>query len=126
MTKTLLQAGSPEWMADALCVGRWEDFDGDNPDTRRDALEMCGWCPVRLECEGHVVLWELGQSRRDRVTVRAGLSAAERAKREKNSPHCLGCGTETGGGACQSCRQEGLQRRYINDAPRGQPEPGQE
>jgi WhiB family redox-sensing transcriptional regulator len=74
---------NPEWMGRAECKGEdpelWQPTGVE--DTAADAREICGWCPVREQCEAHAVKYDLahgiwGGNRMDDADERTALRAA--------------------------------------------------
>lgn len=76
----LLPVSSPEWMRQALCGGHDGDFWfpewGGRYAATRKAKEVCGECPVRLEClewgmrEEHGIYGGLNKHERRRLRQR--------------------------------------------------------
>lgn len=38
------------WSSQAACLGQWDLFDSTDPEDREKAVDLCGTCPVRLNC----------------------------------------------------------------------------
>lgn len=86
-------ATAPRWQLDAACMGVnprvfWPE-DGD----MRQAVALCGSCPVLSECLKDA--WETGDYGPDAV-FRAGLTGTQRKERRKRPVkvrHCDRCGS---------------------------------
>lgn len=82
------------WMQDALCAKVRIDPDLFAPTSRKEVpeeiRELCGRCPVRVECDAY------GTQNKDRQTIRAGMSLVHRSHRSAVLKYqCGHCGVRT-------------------------------
>lgn len=87
-----LQSLVPDWADDALCIGRWDEFDASLEGSGRPsnefrakvqkAVETCQFCPVRTQCLEDALAEEMNTEAEHLVgyihTIRGGLTPAER------------------------------------------------
>ncbi|APD18516.1 WhiB family transcriptional regulator [Streptomyces phage Ididsumtinwong] len=75
------QTLTPSWHRGAACAGL--DVNAFYPDAtdaegRREALAICGLCPVREECLAEVMAEEGGRGRTSRFGIRGGKTPSAR------------------------------------------------
>lgn len=79
--RNLLLAKPEGWTSQALCIGRFEEFDARATSALAEsARQTCSQCPVRAECLAQAVQQEWTVGRADYVGIRGGLDARERYK----------------------------------------------
>ena len=77
----------PSWMESAACAGRpLEWWEGSTEQHRRLALDVCGGCPVNLECAVATLTQEQSIAEHSIYGIRGGMSAIARIriKRQRN------------------------------------------
>jgi WhiB family redox-sensing transcriptional regulator len=82
----MLAAARPAWQRMAACSAAGVDFTSRSKIEQAAALQICGRCPVRLEC----LAWSLDVG--DRVAVLGGMTAA--ARRRLVAAHQVASSTE--------------------------------
>lgn len=107
--------------AQALCLGRWKEFDQDYLSDER-AAALCAGCPILEACLSRAMTEEGNVTARNRYGVRGGLTPKGRAELAVMDHDCPRCGSrewvwqEVKRGRsywrCKVCQRERQARRW--------------